>query len=63
MHRSSLIRGRRWSVAALIGLAITIGAVGPALAALPKVLARRICDPPCSGRAGRAVPVPGRDGP
>ena len=37
MHRSSLIRGRRWSVAALIGLAITIGAVGPALAALPKV--------------------------
>ena len=37
MHRSYLRRGRRWCVAALIGLLITTGAVGSALAALPKV--------------------------
>ena len=62
MHRSYLRRGRRWCVAALIGLLITTGAVGSALAALPTVpdgfKIRLVAAVPAV-----QYPVPGRDGP
>ena len=65
MHRSSFAGAADWALAALIGLAITTGAVGSALAALPKCpTASRsglwLPYRPCSTRARSRRPPTGR---